>query len=233
MLVSAQANLAFAHFPKTAGTSLTAMLTAALPDARLIDPADKHLAVRESYRRLCRRKNPVRAWMRRLKGLPCGTCEVEVPDPKALRVIGVVREPFDMAVSLFEYWRKYLAHRSDRDATPLISAATRGDFIGFLELLGEDASQFPTYHQFYDVEGPLWPNTILIDFAHLKEGLAEAFAQLDIKVDLDQLGQLNTNARTEAQMLERRAQAGGLADKVRRRYERGRPLKLLGRDRRG
>lgn len=230
MLVSPSANLAFAHFPKTAGTSLSSLLRQALPDARWIDPDEPHVAVREGFRRLRWQSSPFLPLMRLSRGLRgrlVKPCDVALADPRALRVIGVVREPFEMAVSLFEYWHRKLPE-SQRDHTPLMNAAYRGDYIGFLRILSDDASRFPTYQQFFDLGGPLWPRTFLVDFAHLHDGLAQAFASIGVQVDLAQLGRRNAGQRPDDGMRRREDEAGELADAVRRRYEWRVPVRLLG-----
>lgn len=47
MLIVPSANLAFAHFPKTAGTSLARLLQDRFPDARYVDSADIRLDLAE------------------------------------------------------------------------------------------------------------------------------------------------------------------------------------------
>ncbi len=60
MLVSAQANLIFAHFPKTAGTSMTEFLLGEIPDMRRLQPeGDQHLGVGAGLRLLQQRNRPI------------------------------------------------------------------------------------------------------------------------------------------------------------------------------
>ena len=230
MLFSAQANLAFAHFPKTAGTSIVGLLTGALPDARLIDPRNTHLDVLTGRARMRLKANPLKAWARRLKGEPAGPCEVDIPRTDDLRVLGIVREPFELCVSLFEYWNRTM--QASRDPLPpLLDAAVKGDFDRFLRIAAEDNPCLPTFRQFYDFGGPLWPRTLLVDYAHLKEGLGEAFTRLGLAVDVAALPALNTNPRPPEQLQKREEEAGELADRIRKRFEWGQPVELLGRPR--
>jgi len=156
------------------------------------------------------------------------TCDVSVPDPRALRVVGVVRDPFQMAVSLFDYWHRCLTER-EKDHSALMAAAYRGDYLGFMGLISSDESRFPTYLQFYDFGGPLWPATALVDFAHLREGLDQAFAAFGVRVDLGRLPLRNVSRRPEGHMRLRELEAGPLAEAIRRRYDLGTSVKLLGR----
>lgn len=219
MLVSPSANLAFAHFPKTAGTSLAALLQEAFPDARWIDSRDVHVGVAEGLLRLRGRVSPLCRWSHRLRGRALMPSDVEVGEPESLRVLGVVRDPFEMAVSLFEYWHRKLDER-DLARSPLLAAAHRGDYLGFLRLIASDESRFPTYRQFFDQGGALWSRTILVDFADLQGGLARAFGSLGLQVDLSRLARRNDSRRPDGGMRRRELEAGDLAEAVRRRYRR-------------
>lgn len=228
MLVIPSAKLAIARFPKTAGTSLGALILESFPDARYVDPSDAHVDVAGSLCRFRHRSSPLIRLARRLRGRPLTICDVCVPDPLALRVIGVVREPFEMAVSLFEYWHSCLGER-DKDHSALMTAAYQGDYLGFMRLISSDISRFPTYLQFYDFGGPLWPNTALVDFAYLREGLDQAFASFGVRVDLGRLPFRNQSRRPEGHMRLREAEAGPLASSIRQRYALGPSVKVLGR----
>lgn len=217
MLVSPSANLAFAHFPKTAGTSLAALLMRRLPDAAYLDPRDHHVGVAEGLRRLDLRNRPLDWAVRRALGQRRARCGTRVEAPAGLRVIGVIREPFEMAVSLFDFWSREL--RPGEARNPLPEAAARGDFEGFLRVLVDDPHGLPSYERFYDVGGPLWANTLLVDMNHLASGLSKAFARLGIDLDPAELGRLNaTPARQLDGRSAREAEAGPLADQVRERF---------------
>jgi hypothetical protein len=81
-----------------------------------------------------------------------------------------------------------------------------------------DDHTFPAYRTFYDFGGPLWAQTTLVDFAHLRSGLAEALAQLGIKADLDLLRHLNAGDRTPERMQSFEKQAGPLLGSIRKRF---------------
>lgn len=217
MLVSASANLAFAHFPKTAGTSLSDLIRRRLPDATLLDPRDSHVGVAEGLRRLRLRNRPVAWAVRRALGQRRARCATRVENPGELRVLGVIREPFQMAVSLYEFWGRSLRPEDMDHALP--AAAARGDFKGFLRELAENPHGFPSYDRFYDVGGPLWPRTLLVDMDHLESGLAKAFGRLGLDIDPAELARLNVAPQGQrAGRAAREAEAGELADRVRERF---------------
>lgn len=217
MLVSLSHNLAFVHYPKTGGMSVTDLLTSCMPDARLIDPGSRHLDLPHGLKRLMYQNRPIRRRLAECLGRPIGRCDVTLPAPLELRVLGILRDPFEMTVSLFEYWGRKLPE-DEKHHSPLASAATRGDFQTFLRIMASDCESFPTYRRFYDFGGPLWARTTLVDFAHLRSGLAEALARLGIKADLDRLRHLNAGNRTSERMPDFEREAGPLAGSIRRRF---------------
>lgn len=187
MLLSSSTGVAFAHYPKTAGTSLSAWFVSALPDAREVVPGNPHVLVRDALRTagLLRcgdastlermRRKVVREAGRLFTGRPALTPEHAVrPDT---RIIGVIREPFEMLVSLYEFWRRHPF--AEEPTAPVIRTARTGTFRQFLTL-AVDERALPDYAGFFDVGGPLWRNTILLDFASLGPALLEACARLNI-----------------------------------------------------
>jgi len=218
MLVVPSANLAFAHFPKTAGISLARLLRDRFADAGYVDPANIHLDVRSSLRRLRLRRHPFLGWARRLRGRQERPSEIAVDRPPALRVLGVIREPLEMATSLFDFWARSPIP-ADQMTGPT-AACKAGDFRLFLQLLCETPGALPTYEGFFDEGGPLWPRTILVDMADLRAGLASAFARLRVDIDLDRLGRLNASERGWPDRRRLAEEAGEWGDRFRARFAR-------------
>lgn len=225
MLISASKCVAFAHFPKTAGTSLREFLMQQIPDMRPILPeGDVHMGVKEGTGLLRQRFALTSRLTARVRSLLTGMPREALPHPDRIYVLGVVREPFEMAISLFEYWNRVLrvGHSS------LSNAALRGDFISFLSILAEDSSHFPTYRQFYHEGGPYWQRTVLVDFDHLHDGLNQAFDIMGIRVDMAKLPRRNTAVRVADGIRRREEEAGELAERVRSRYSWPWDARLLG-----
>lgn len=166
MLYSRDAGVAFAHYPKTAGTSLQHWFRRVFPDARLLVPDDPHLAVRPGLERILQEPPPPRRWLE--------WCREPRPPGPGL-IVGVLREPFAMIVSLFEFWR---GHPFDPEPeADFIRCARRGTFPEFVHL-AVVAGHLPTYEQFFDAGGPAWPRTRLLDFDTLEPDLRSATAGL-------------------------------------------------------
>lgn len=217
MFVSPSHRLVFAHYPKTAGTSLADLLKSQLGDLRQLDPEQKHVPVRQGYERL-RLRNRTLAWLLlKARGDLRARCDAKVDEPGSLRVLGVIREPFEMAVSLFEYWGRRRTMKDVDNALP--EAAVRKDFRRFLEVLASDPEGLLSYERFFDVGGPLWPNTLLVDMGNLVPGLRRAFDELGLPIKAEDLAVLNAAPETDrARRKEREREAGPLADKVRERF---------------
>jgi hypothetical protein len=171
MLISRTHKLAFAHYPKTAGTSLQRWFLDTCPDAELLIRDNPHYPVRQSLARL---KPPT--WQRRLRRLTYNSikllspahAEGYRPRPGSLRIVGVMRDPFEMLVSLFEFWQREPAVAGSEDA--FISCTQHHTFRDFLAaaVIG---GRILSYEQFFDVGGPLWQNTTLLDFESLQPAL--------------------------------------------------------------
>lgn len=221
MLLSHSTSVAFAHYPKTAGTSLSAWFVSSLPDAREVVPGDPHVPVRDALRvagllrRGCTtiigraRHKVVREASRLLTGRP--RPEPERPVRPDTRIIGVIREPFEMLVSLYEFWRRHPF--AEEPTIPVIRTARTGTFRQFLAM-AVDERALPDYAEFFDVGGPLWRNTILLDFASLGPALLQACGRLNIATPR-RLGMLNAAPARSRDLGGYLAAAGPLVFRVR------------------
>jgi hypothetical protein len=220
MLHSPSAKLAFAHYPKTAGHSLVAWFRGAFPDATFVDPPAvytiSHFAVRESLERLGlatpARRGSAAAWQRLARWLPGRTAPPA--DAGGLRIIGVVREPFEMLVSLYEYWRTY--DFPEPPQPPLIRAARERSFPEFLELAVGD-HPVRSYRDFFDVGGPAWPATRLLAFESLEPALAGVCREFGLPPP-NSLARRNAGPRPGRDLGPYREQAGSLVAAVQRHF---------------
>jgi hypothetical protein len=227
MLFSPSAKLALAHYPKTAGHSLVSWFRTAFPDAAFCEPPTvytiSHLPVRESLARLersARRRRPL-AWLTGRGERPAGR--------QRLRIMGVIREPFEMLVSLFEYWRSY--DFPEPPQPPLIRAARERPFREFLaSAVGDHPVQ--NYHDFFDVGGPAWADTRLLAFDALEPALAAACREFGVRPPETSLERRNVGPRPGRDLAPYRTEAGSLIAEVRRHfrwyYEEGHRLAMRG-----
>jgi len=185
MLYSPAHNVAFAHYQKTAGSAIAEWFRRSFPDARYVRPGHPHVNVRRSLALLAGGRNlPPLERLRYLARAPKWRLPIESqPDlPGRIRILGVVREPLEMLVSLYEYWRR-------REANPgpesrFVTAAWEGRFADFVGIAIQ--GQLPPYAAFFDAGGPAWSNTRLVHFSDVEEGLRRACREfgLDVAVDL-------------------------------------------------
>jgi hypothetical protein len=185
MLYSLTANLAFAHYPKTAGSAIAEWFRGSFPDARYVKPGHPHVDVRRSLAWLSGGASlPPLARLRYLSRASNWRLAIEPrPElPATIRIIGVVREPLEMLASLYQYWRRDKANPNPRDR--LVTAAWEGRFAEFVERAV--GGRLPSYARFFDAGGPAWANTRLITFDDVEAGLARACREfgLDVAVDL-------------------------------------------------
>lgn len=210
MLYSQVRHIAFAHYPKTAGCTLFQWFTAGFPDAVHVDPNNPHMDVRRGLKRLATaagtetRSGSVRL-LRPFDWLHPRTSRL-----RGLRVIGVLREPFEMLVSLYEFWRKTPSHI---EVPPFIDVARSGTFRDFLWMAVVE-KEMPRYEDFFDVGGPAWADTRLIDFHGLETGLAAVCAEFGIGQAV-RLERINAGGGRRRSLEEYRAEAATLCLNVR------------------
>lgn len=217
MLVSQAHRVAFAHYPKTAGSSLQRWFLDAFSDAALLVPDNPHLPVAESLQIL----QPHR-WQRRLHRLRSRALELFAPSvavrtmalPGRLRIVGAMREPFEMLVSLYEFWQR--EPFATPPADPFINCARHGRFRDFLAaaVIG---GRVATYERFFDVGGPAWPDTVLLDFASIEPALQALSADLGIPA-AKPLPKLNRAPSGHRDLDRFREEAGPLLAEVRRHF---------------
>lgn len=230
MLHSAAGNIAFAHYPKTAGCTMFQWFTTAFPDAMHLDPDRPHMNVRRSLRHMGAAATPGPSGGLRLLN-PIDWLAARKPQPavaaSSLRIIGVIREPFEMLVSLYEFWKKTPAEMA---VSPFIDTARNGTFRDFL-WTAVVQKEMPKYEEFFDVGGPAWANTRLIDFATLEPGLAGVCAEFGIH-DTPRLERINAGGGRQRSLEDYRSSVATLVINVRSHfrwyYEHGMRLAIRG-----
>jgi hypothetical protein len=192
MLFSPSVQIAFAHYPKTAGSSLTAWFCRCFADAAYVVPDVSHMPVRMGLETL---------------GLGDTT-------GRTIRIFGVVREPFETLISLYEYWRRY--EFPEEPAAEFIQAARTRSFAEFVRLAVVDG-HLPNYEVFFDVGGPVWNNTRLLDFHRLEPALATVCREFEIDPPT-QLDRRNAAPYRIRDARDYMAEAGDLVPEVRRHF---------------
>lgn len=233
MLVSRKHKLAFAHYPKTAGTSLQKWFIDVCPDAELLVPNNPHYPVGPSLALL--RPRSLERRLRRiahhsLTRLSTTLAEHYKPLTSSLRIVGVIREPFDMLVSLYEFWQREPSVADTRDAfIGCTRHRTFRDFVAAAVIGG----RIPNYETFFDVGGPLWKNTSLLDFESLQPAL-QSFSHANGLGYARPLPSLNRSPSGGYDLHRYRAEAGPLLEDVHRYfrwyYEEGVHLMIRGRE---
>lgn len=212
MLYSPSQRIAFAHYPKTAGHSLVTWFRATFPDARFLRPDPvhlvSHLPLRESLDLLGMAPQPLRFLGRSTRNAIGSLASRVLPFAKpSPRIIGVVREPMSMLVSLYEYWKHY--DFGSQALTPLIMAARSGCFRTFLHraVVRRD---LPRYENFFDVGGAAWNSTRLLDFDTLEESLGELVRDWDLPAPSTRLERRNVGPRRVQDLTPYEQQAAAL-----------------------
>lgn len=228
MLYSRAMDIGFAHYPKTAGHSLTRWFLEAFPDAEFVERHPRyeinHLPVRESLERLglvpprdAQRPSRLVRNARRL-GLGGVVDRVVARQRRRgcrTRIIGAVREPLDMLVSLFEYWRRF--DFSEEPTLQLIRCARTGTFREFLRLAVVER-QVLNYRDFFDMEGPAAASTRLLAFDSLEPALEEVCREFGLPRPATKLGQLNASPNRRRDLSPYMAEAGSLLADVRSHF---------------
>jgi len=214
VLYSRKDRIAFAHYPKTAGHSMVKWFRATFPDAAFVKPDPihpvSHLSVRESLDYLGIAPQSLRFLGRSSRNAVGNLARHILPFPRPqLRIIGVVREPMAMLVSLFEYWQSF--DFGAEPITPLIAAAKTGSFPIFLEraILRRE---LPKYDNFFDVGGEVWANTRLLDLESLDDDLADLTEAWGIKSPEPRLDRCNVGRRQVRDLSPYLDEAGALVD---------------------
>jgi hypothetical protein len=202
MLYSRAFNIAFAHYPKTGGHSLTKWFRESFPDADFVEQNRQydisHMPVRPALEQLglVRPPEPAPAPARGLRGLASRSATYSRSFVDWLtgasicntRIIGVVREPFDMLVSLFEYWRRF--EFAVEPPQPFIACARKGTFREFVTMAVVKRVAV-NYYEFFDLGGPAAANTRLLDFQSLEPALRHVCREFGVTPPPTKLGRLN------------------------------------------
>ncbi len=179
MLYSPSQGVALARHPKTASTSLSAWFEGEFPDTVAADAIDVHVRVLPALRTLRLIKEPrPSSWRRRLeKARLCRPREPRLSNDVRV-IIGVIREPFEMLVSLYSYWRRRSTVVPRRPGTLPHTAATASfrDFV----VQAAIERRLPSYDEFFGVGSEAWSVTKLIDFRHLSTGLEAVCREFNV-----------------------------------------------------
>jgi len=215
MLYSHAHRLAFAHYPKTAGSAISVWFRRTFPDAVEVDPAQPHIDVRRALGRLA----CTGSWSAFGRGARRDTDRAKAwsDDPLAarrVRVVGVVRSPLEMLVSLYEFWRRLETHPAPGNR--LITTARTGTFRQFLDV-AICRRRLPTYDSFFDVDGPAWSRTRLVHFEAVEAGVQQVLDDLEIPVRV-QLEQRNRAPVERRPLDDYRREAGPFMPQVHRRF---------------
>jgi hypothetical protein len=207
VLYSPAHRLAFAHYPKTAGSAISVWFRRAFPDAVEAVPGEPHVGVRRALAALGGTW-PVIGGLRMAHGHGGGSAAREV------RIIGVVRSPFEMLVSLYEYWRRLEPHPGPGNR--LIDTARTGTFRQFLQR-AISGRRLPRYESFFDVGGPAWARTRLIHFDAVATGLQRVLDEFGVQSEVH-LEHRNRAPGRRRPLADYEAEAGPLVLQVHRRF---------------
>ena len=216
MLYSLVHNIAFAHYPKTAGSAIAEWFRRSFPDACYVRPGHPHVDVRRSLAWLSGgRSLPPFERMRYLaRASNWWLPHQPLPElPAQIRILGVVRPPLEMLASLAAYWQRSPTNPNPRDR--LVSAAWEGRFADFVRLA--IGSRLPSYATFFDVGGPSWSNTRIIRFDDVESSLRRACQEFGIDALVD-LPRKNCRPEATGALITAAGLEASLQDQVRRHF---------------
>ena len=120
-----------------------------------------------------------------------------------------------MLVSLYEFfWRREVFPIRPTDT--LIQLARHGTFHTFLAA-AVGGPQLPTYEEFFNVGGPLWPRTELVDFESL-QACIDSFCHVIGVPNSKPLPVINQNPNGVRDIQRYRDEAGPLLAEVHQRF---------------
>ena len=172
MLISTEKKFIFVHVPKTAGTSVTTMLSphCLMPERTSFRRVLSHLPVPEDPYKAFMRKHD-KAWWLKIK-LPRKMFDTYLK-------FAVVRNPFDYAVSYYFYTRRNVTHSRHK-------MAMRSTFSEYLRAMGRKNWFTPvTQHSWLtDVSGQRIIVDRVLRFETLHDDLSALCAELGIDMDM-------------------------------------------------
>ena len=194
MIYSPAHNIAFAHYPKCGGTSITDWFKNTFEDAQFLETERlhkrvSHLNVKGAIKLIRSRQKNIFRKNNSDSNPPIALNE--------LRIIGVLRDPFDMLVSLYTFWKHAPLTSFGVAVLPkVIQTAREESFCRFLEVAILEKT-VETYHSFFNVDGPLWNQTYVLPFENLENALTKLSVELDLPASKTGLKRLNVNPKPD------------------------------------
>jgi hypothetical protein len=207
--------IAFAHYPKCGGTSVTDWFRDTFEDAQFLEKERLHKRVSHLNIRgaidIVRSKQKNTFWRNNSDSNP----------PIALnelRIIGVLRDPFDMLISLYTYWKHVPFSAFGVTELPIIIQTAREEtFCRFLEVAVLE-KKIESYHAFFNIDGPLWHQTYLLPFENMGDALAKLCVELDLPASKAGLKRLNINPKPDRKIHTYLYEASSLLADIERYY---------------